>query len=114
MIRADILTVGLPDLNTVLRLKVPVIVRLGERAMTTAEVLALVPGSIIELPKRAEEPLDLMVNNKQIGVGSAVKIGENFGIRIAMIGDAASRIRALGSGPAPAPAPAPAGAPAEA
>lgn len=108
MIRADILLVGSPDLNAVLRLEVPVIVRLGERAMTTADVLALVPGSIIELPKRAEEPLDLMVNNKQIGVGSAVKIGENFGIRITMIGDAAARIRAMGNGSAPEPAPAPA------
>jgi len=85
------------DLNAILRLEVPVIVRLGERTLRTDEVLALVPGSIIELPKNAEEPLDLMVNNKQIGLGVAVKIGENFGIRIMFVGDVRSRIEALGA-----------------
>ncbi len=72
------------------------IVRLGERTLTTREVLALVPGSIIELPKNADEPLDLMVNNRQIGVGTAVKIGENFGIRIIGIGGVRERIEAMG------------------
>ncbi|MFM9994175.1 MAG: FliM/FliN family flagellar motor C-terminal domain-containing protein [Phycisphaerales bacterium] len=85
------------DLNAVLRLDVPVIVRLGERQMTTREVLALAPGSIIELPKGADEPLDLMVNNRAIGLGVAVKIGENFGIRITMVGDAKARIEAMGA-----------------
>ena len=85
------------DLTAVLRLEVPVIVRLGGRAMTLSEVVALVPGSIIELPKNAEEELDLMINNKQIGSGVAVKVGENFGLRITFIGDVRSRIAALGA-----------------
>ena len=59
------------------------------------EVLDLVPGAIIELAKNSEEPLDLMVNNKQIGFGTAVKVGENFGIRIEHIGDVRDRIQAL-------------------
>lgn len=84
------------DLNAILRLEVPVIVRLGERTLRTEEVVALMPGSIIELPKNADEPLDLMVNNKQIGVGTAVKIGENFGIRITFVGAVRDRIEALG------------------
>lgn len=85
------------DLRAVLRLEVPVIVRIAERTMRTSDVLALVPGSMIELPKRADDPLDLMVNNRQIGLGSAVKIGENFGIRITSIGDVRERIEAMGS-----------------
>jgi flagellar motor switch protein FliN/FliY len=84
------------DLQTLLRLEVPVIVRLGERTLTVAEVVDLVPGAIIELPKRAEDELDLLVNNKQIGTGTAVKVGENFGLRISFIGDARARIAALG------------------
>lgn len=84
------------DLAAVLRLEVPVIVRLGERRMPLREVLALVPGSIIELPKNAEAELDLLVNNKQIGVGAAVKVGENFGLRITYLGDVRERIEALG------------------
>lgn len=86
------------DLSAILRLEVPVIVRLAERQMKVGDVLALVPGSIIELPKHADDPLDLMVNNKQIGQGGAAKVGENFGIRISFIGDVRSRIEALGRG----------------
>jgi flagellar motor switch protein FliN len=88
------------DLAAVLRLEVPVIVRLGERRMPLSSVLALVPGSILELPKGAEEELDLLVNNKQIGTGVAVKVGENFGLRITYLGDVRERIEALGGQPA--------------
>lgn len=84
------------DVTAILRLEVPVIVRLGERTMTVTEVLGLVPGAIIELSKSADEELDLLINNKQIGTGSAVKVVENFGIRINYIGDVRQRINALG------------------
>ncbi len=89
------------DLPAVLRLEVPVIVRLGERTLPLAEVTALAPGAIIELTKNAEDELDLLINNKQIGTGTAVKVGENFGIRITYIGDVRERIAAMGDPPAP-------------
>jgi flagellar motor switch protein FliN/FliY len=91
------------ELSAALRLEVPVIVRLGERTMTVLEVINLVPGAIIELPKNAEAELDLLVNNKQIGTGTAVKVGENFGLRITYIGDVRQRIAALGGRDAHAP-----------
>jgi flagellar motor switch protein FliN len=87
------------ELSAVLRLEVPVIVRLGGRQMSVHEVIGLMPGAIIELPKNADDELELLVNNKQIGVGSAVKVGENFGLRISYIGDVRERIAALGGGP---------------
>jgi flagellar motor switch protein FliN/FliY len=86
------------DLAGVLRLEVPVIVRLGERTLSVGEVLDLAPGAIIELPKNVEDELDLLVNNKQVGTGVAVKIGENFGLRITYLGDVRERIAALGQG----------------
>lgn len=84
------------DLSTILKLEVPIIVVLAERQITLGEVLSLVPGSIIELPKTAEEELDLLVNNRKIGTGVAVKIGENFGIEIASIGTPEERVQAMG------------------
>ncbi len=74
------------DLKSILSLEVPVIVRLGERAMTLREVLTLVPGAIIEIPKPADDELDLLVNNLRVGVGTAVKVGENFGLRVTAMG----------------------------
>ena len=40
---------------------------------------------------------NLLVNNKPIGSGNAVKVGENFGIRINFIGDLKDRILAMGT-----------------
>ena len=55
--------------------------------MTLDEVLALAPGSLVEFEKSAEEKLEILVNDRQIGAGEAVKIGENFGVRVTRIGD---------------------------
>ncbi len=85
------------DVRAILSLEVPIIVLLGERSMRVSEVCALSPGSIIELPKGAEEELTLLVNNKPTGAGFAVKVGENFGIKITYIGDLKTRIEALGA-----------------
>ena len=68
------------------RLEVPIIVLLAEKTMTVQQVMRLSPGTIIELPKSAEERLDLLANNKVIGKGNAVKVGENFGLEITEIG----------------------------
>lgn len=83
--------------TSVLQIEVPVVVRVGERQMRMSEVLALVPGSIIELNKRSEDELDLLINNKQIGNGTAVKVGENFGLRVSYIGNVRERIEAMGA-----------------
>ena len=55
-------------------------------------------GAIIEFSKASNEPLELMINNKSIGLGETVKIGENFGLRITQIGDVKQLIAALGAG----------------
>ncbi|HYE61245.1 MAG TPA: FliM/FliN family flagellar motor switch protein [Phycisphaerales bacterium] len=86
------------NLSQILKLEVPIVVRLGERTLEVEEVLGLVPGSIIELPKNADSELDLLVNNKVIGCGHAVKVGENFGLRITFLGNIASRLQAMAGG----------------
>jgi flagellar motor switch protein FliN/FliY len=86
-----------PDLKRILQLEVPVIVKLAERKLTLGEVMRLGAGAIIEFSKNSDEPLELLVNNKPIGVGDAVKVGENFGLKITQIGDVKEIIRSLGA-----------------
>jgi flagellar motor switch protein FliN/FliY len=86
------------ELARILRLEVPVIVKLAERKLNMAELLRLGAVGIIEFSKANEEPLELLINNKPIGVGEAVKVGENFGLRITQIGDVRSVIRSMGTG----------------
>jgi len=84
------------DVTTILSLEVPVVVVLAERTLTVGEVLGLRPGSILEVEKTADEDLSLRINNRDVGAGTAVKVGENFGLRIASIGSQERRVEALG------------------
>lgn len=84
------------DLEHTLKLEVPLIVQIADRLMPLREVISWGPGAIIELNKTVEDELQLLVNNVPIGTGTAVKIGENFGINISFVGDLRSRIRAMG------------------
>lgn len=86
------------DLETLFKLSVPVIVQVGERNMAMDDVLALAPGAILELNKSSEAELELLVNNKPIGTGTAVKVGENFGIRISSIAPPQTVVKAMGGG----------------
>jgi flagellar motor switch protein FliN/FliY len=83
------------DLKSILKLEVPLIVVIGSRKMAVREVLNLTPGAIVELPKPSDEELEILVNNKPVGTGVAVKVGENFGIRITYMGNLRDRIEAL-------------------
>lgn len=83
-------------LQRVLKLQVPIIVRLADRKILLSEVMRLGVGAIIEFVKSNNEPLDLMINNKVIGQGETVKVGENFGLRVTRVGDPKQIIRALG------------------
>jgi flagellar motor switch protein FliN/FliY len=96
VLHSPTLTASPEELRRVMKLQVPVIVKLAERRLPVAEVLRLGVGSIIEFAKRNEEPLQLMVNNRAIAVGEAVKVGENFGLRVQQVGDPRSIVAALG------------------
>jgi flagellar motor switch protein FliN len=84
------------DVHRLLAIEVPVIVQLGIRRMTVGEVMRLGVGAIVEFGKSSEEELDLLANNIGIGKGHAVKVGENFGIKISSIGSVKETIRKLG------------------
>ncbi len=86
------------NLRRVLQIEVPVIVRLAERKMPVKSIMQLATGSIIEFEKPADDELDLLINNKCVGHGRAVKVGENFGLRITAITDAHGKIAALTGG----------------
>ena len=90
---------GGDELQRILRLEVPVIVKLAERKLMLSEVMRLGTGAIIEFFKSSDEPLQLLINNKPIGVGETVKVGENFGLRITQIGDVKQIIASLGGTP---------------
>jgi flagellar motor switch protein FliN/FliY len=84
------------ELKRILQLEVPIIVKLAERKLALSEVMRLGAGAINEFFKSNDEPLELLINNIPIAVGEAVKVGENFGLKITQIGDVQELIASLG------------------
>jgi flagellar motor switch protein FliN len=80
------------NLELLMDVPLQVTVELGRTMKMVKEVLALGPGSVLELDKLAGEPVDILVNEKPIAKGEVVVIDENFGIRVTEILAAKDRI----------------------
>ena len=87
------------DLDRILHVKVPVIVQLADKTMPLKRVLEINVGVILEFEHAFDAELDLIVANCRIAKGQAVKVGENFGLRITEIGKLDDTIRALDGQP---------------
>lgn len=68
-------------------------VMLGESKKTIRDILSLGTGSVVELDKLTDEPLNIYVNGKMIAQGEVVVINESFGIRITNILSKESRLK---------------------
>jgi flagellar motor switch/type III secretory pathway protein FliN len=66
--------------------------------MAVEMILSIRVGTILEFDVPFDAELTLCVANQPIGSGHAVKVGENFGLRIVNIDTVKDRIEALGNG----------------
>ncbi len=70
------------NIDRVLDVKLEFTVKLGKLNMKLRDILELNPGSIIEIEKNVDSPLDLKIGDKVLAKGEVVTIGENLGLRI--------------------------------
>jgi flagellar motor switch protein FliN/FliY len=74
-----------PGLEVLLDVPVRVTVELGACQMPMRDVLQLNPGSVIQLDKVADSPVDLFVNQRRFARGEVVVVDDRFGIKITEI-----------------------------
>lgn len=72
-----------------------VTVQLGRTRRSIDEILDFAPGTIIELDKLVGEPLDILVNGKNIAKGEVVVIDESYGVRITDIVKPEKRLKSI-------------------
>ncbi len=84
-----------PELTRILGLVVPVSVVVAEQALPIEAILQITVGTILEFDVSFGAELSLVVGDRAIGRGNAVKVGENFGLRLTHIGTLGQRIGAL-------------------
>lgn len=83
------------NIDLILDVPLEVSVILGRTKKSIKDILNLSTGSLIELDKLAEEPVEILINGKKIAYGEVVVVDENFGVRITSIVSGADRIRSL-------------------
>ncbi|MGC9941066.1 MAG: flagellar motor switch protein FliN [Verrucomicrobiota bacterium] len=70
------------NLNIVLDVPVSLTIELGGCQLPMREVLQLTMGSVVQLDKAADAPVELSINGKLIARGEVVVIEERFGVKI--------------------------------
>jgi flagellar motor switch protein FliN/FliY len=73
------------NIDLIMDVPLEVTVELGRTSKSISEILDFGPGKIIELNKLAGEPIDVLVNGKNVAKGEVVVIEESFGVRITEI-----------------------------
>ena len=83
------------NLDLILDVPLEISVVLGRTKKSIKDVLNLGTGSLVELDKLAEEPVEILVNGKKVAFGEVVVVDENFGVRITSIVSNSDRIKSL-------------------
>ena len=83
------------NIDLILDVPLQISVVLGRTKRSIRDILSLANGSLIELDKLADEPVEVLVNGKVIAEGEVVVVDENFGVRINNIISGTDRIKSL-------------------
>lgn len=73
------------NLRLVMDVELNVSLRFGQRKLQLREVLDLTSGSIVELDRMVDEPVELFLGEKLIARGEAVVVDGNYGLRVTEI-----------------------------
>ncbi len=85
----------LKNIGLILDVKLTIRVRIGSKRMLLKDVINMDIGSVVELNRLANDPLDILVDDKIIGKGEVVIVDGNFGIQITEIGSKRERLEKL-------------------
>lgn len=86
---------GSKNFDLLMDVNLKITVELGRKDMNFGDVLQLGRGSIVELNKMADEPVDIYVNQSKIAQGEVVVVDEHFGVRITKL-LSSERIKKIG------------------
>ena len=66
-------------------MEVRVVLEMGRHRFTLDEALGLGEHSLLELDRKADQPIDVLVNGRLFARGQVVTVGEHFGVRLTEI-----------------------------
>lgn len=72
-------------IGVLLGIDLPVVVRFGRTEMPIRMLTKLGPGSVIELGRSPDDPVDVLVGDRVVARGEVVIVGGNYGVRILQV-----------------------------
>ncbi len=84
------------NIDLLLDVELPITVRIGSTEMKLIDIMRLGLGSIIELEKMVDDPVEILANDKLVARGEVVVCDGNYAVKITEVQSRAERIRSLG------------------
>jgi flagellar motor switch protein FliN/FliY len=82
-------------IEVILDIDLPIVVRFGHTELPLRALTRLGPGSVIDLGRSADDPVEVMVSDRVIARGEVVIVGGNYGIRILDVVSPSERMQSM-------------------
>jgi flagellar motor switch protein FliN len=82
-------------IDVILDIELPVIVRFGRTELALRTLTRLSPGSVIDLGRSPDDPVELLVGDRVIARGEVVIVGGNYGVRVLDVVSPSERVRSM-------------------
>ena len=82
-------------IDVILDIDLPVVVRFGHTELPIRALTRLGPGSVIDLGRSPDEPVEVLVSNRVVAHGEVVIVGGNYGVRILDVASQSERARSM-------------------
>src|SRR5215510_2519650 len=82
-------------INVILDIDLPVVVRFGRTDMPLRALTRLGPGSVIDLGRSPDDPVEVLVSNRVVARGEVVIVAGSYGIRILDVVSQRERVRSM-------------------
>ena len=81
--------------DVILDIDLPVVVRFGRTELPIRELSKLGPGSVIDLGRSPDDPVEVLVSDRVVARGEVVVVGGNYGVRILDVTSQTERARSM-------------------
>ncbi|MEW6321186.1 MAG: flagellar motor switch protein FliN [Acidobacteriota bacterium] len=85
------------NLDVLMDIDLPITVRFGSADMTLHALTRLGPGSVIDLGRSPDDPVEVLISGKVVARGEVVVVTGNYGVRITEVVSTTDRIRSMGA-----------------
>jgi flagellar motor switch protein FliN len=82
-------------IDVLLDIDLPLVVRFGQTELPLRQLTRLGPGSVIDLGRSPDDPVDVLVSNRVVARGEVVVVAGSYGIRILDVVSQRERVRSM-------------------